>query len=253
MFQKLIDPALSTHAHPYHAHEGYTPSAVAPVNDMSYEQWTERVSVQSEFVAARELAGLSDATLQALAYHYEKAPRRKRGDWLRFSYPVAGVLGGVAAMLVMAHKAYPGQGAGLGVFELSALAAAGMAFLASAIGAASAFHDVPLRAAHVKMGHYVTKLDERHPWLYRARLLMSNEAANAYREKALRERGVLRGTDYLMMREIAMAHEAVLLTDTASHTARLVQGAETLSEPSREGAQEIRQEGAVPPQPEASA
>ena len=83
------------------------------------------------------------------------------------------------------------------------------------VATARAYMAVPMDKAYCLLGLYVGELTEQHPWLYKTVLLTHNSAAEAYRVRVLTERGVLRGVDYIMMEEIASAHENMELTTTA--------------------------------------
>ena len=70
---------------------------------------------------------------------------------------------------------------------------------------------------------YVGKLDEQHPWLYDARSLTRHGIAEEYRQRILRERGVLRGADFIMMRELVQAQEALARVRAARSVAEQFQ------------------------------
>jgi hypothetical protein len=86
-----------------------------------------------------------------------------------------------------------------------------------------AFSLTSVELAHGQVGLYAGVLDEQHPWLYKTYLLMRNRAAQEYREGVLRQRGVLRGVDCILMREIARADEERVMTLTARSVAQQVQ------------------------------
>jgi hypothetical protein len=224
MLSKLVDTVSATKADPFHAREGFRPTKVVPSDEMVFAHWTERVSAQSEFVTARELCGLSDQQLSSLAAEFEKSPRRRRTDWTRHGYPVAaGALAMAAAFAVVDYLAGEPV-AGTSMLEVLAVVFLVLTFIGASMGSIAALRAQPLEAAYARLGLQVSVVADQHPWLYKTHLLVSNQAANEYRLKTLRERGPLRGADYLMMREIASAHEAVQLTQTASSIARLLQG-----------------------------
>jgi hypothetical protein len=58
-------------------------------------------------------------------------------------------------------------------------------------------------------GLYVGRLDEQHPWLYKVLATTRHPAAEAYRQDVLKRRGALRGLDWIVMRELVRAHDAV--------------------------------------------
>ena len=92
--------------------------------------------------------------------------------------------------------------------------------------------------AYGQLGLYAIAIDEQHPWLYKTYLLMRNAAAQQYREQVLQQRGVLRGVDCILMREIARADEERTLTLTARVVAGEVQAMQQARAP--EGAGEPR-------------
>jgi hypothetical protein len=216
-------PAGETDA--MHAHENYRPTRVVPTAQMAFRQWTERVAAQPEFVSAREMSGLADEHLAALAAEFEQAPRAKRTDVLRWASPLGGLLLVAGAFAFVAHFIGTGSTSGLSLASAAAASSVILGFVSLGIAAVSALQRVPTEAAYGKVGLLVGQLDEQHPWLYRTLLLMRNAAADAYRRRVLAERGPLRGVDYLMMREIASAHENMELTQTARSVRDQVQAA----------------------------
>jgi hypothetical protein len=207
-----------------HASERYRPSRVVPTAEMAFAQWTERVAHQPALVTARELAGLANENLVALAKEFEQAPRRRRSSIQQYWGAGSSLLTllGMACLLLShgdSHDLSTWFGvivlligvAGLGVWVMRGLAGA------------------PTEQAYAWLGLYVGELDEQHPWLYRTALLMKNAAADDYRQRVLRERGPLRGADYLMMSEIANVHEGVELTQTARAVRERVQGLSALA------------------------
>jgi hypothetical protein len=72
-------------------------------------------------------------------------------------------------------------------------------------------------------GIFFGKLDEQHPWLYKTMNLTHNPAAEEYRQRVLRERGWLRGVDYVMMLEIVRAQEALQQTRPTRAVAEEIQ------------------------------
>lgn len=201
-----------------HANETYRPSRVLPTAEMAFAHWTERVAAQSPLVAARELSGLSNEQLSALANEFVASPRRKRKDWYRF-LPVTGgvVLGaGVLGLLF-------GNLLGLSQVAVTSAAFLVLGFVMTGLGSIYSFHVVPLESAHGRLGLYVGELNEQHPWLYRTLLLMKHDAAEEYRSKVLEERGPVRGIDFLLMEEIATVHESLELTQNARSVRQRVQ------------------------------
>jgi hypothetical protein len=198
---------------------------------MAFAQWTERVSAQPYVVTARELSGLSNENLAALATEFEQVPRPK----YRWRLAIPAGVGALAFGSLLLGLGQLDQGpSGLSALTITGALVAVAGGLSLAAGLLLSFRSVPLDQAYGVVGLYVGELNEQHPWLYKTYLLTNNEAAEAYRLRVLRERGVLRGVDYVMMAEIATAHENVELTQTARTMRERVQGlpAEAVSGPS---------------------
>lgn len=206
-----------------HAQEGYRPSRLLPIEDLSMQGWAERVAAQPELVSARELAGLPEARLRALEQVFADKPQMAANPRQRLALVAGAVALAVGLVGVSVLQARPAGSADSPV--LTALGAglllAGMAALA--VGVLMSYRMVPLNAAYGRAGLYVGELNEQHPWLYKTLLLMRDPGAEAYRQKVLKERGALRGMDYLMMREIAAVSEAMVLTQTARSVRERVQ------------------------------
>lgn len=194
-------------------------------------QWTERVAGLPELAASRELAGLSDEQLSALALEFEMAPRRERTDLCRFSFPVSALLALTGAGFALAEVVAPGDALGLSPLAAGAVAFFGTAFIALCAGTLTQMRLVPAEAAYGKVGLLVSVLNEQHPWLYNAYFVIRNPSALAYREKVLRERGPIRGMDYLLMRQIAELQESMELTHNARAVAASVQGVTEVLDP----------------------
>ena len=78
-----------------------------------------------------------------------------------------------------------------------------------AVGFLSAFGTLHLELCHGTTGLYFGKLDEQHPWVHKTMALTHYPAADEYRQRVLRERGWLRGVDYVMMKEIVRVQDAL--------------------------------------------
>lgn len=204
---------------PQHARENYRPSRVVPTAEMAFAHWTERAAAQPALVTAREMAGLSNENLSALALEFEQSPQRKRRDVYRFAVPAGASATFLGVVLMTLHKLAEAPFL-LGLGGVVAI----LGFVALCVGVLVNFQRVPLEVAYGKVGLFVGELNEQHPWLYKTMLLMNNTAANAYRERVLQERGALRGVDYVMMEEIASVHESMELTQTARVVRDRVQG-----------------------------
>lgn len=205
-----------------HAREGYRPTKVLPSAEGAFAQWTEKVPSQLEFVTARELAGLSNENLAALAAEFEASPQRTRKDIYRFGVPA-----GIAMVLFGAAVLGVTQLSG-GLATSTAETVIGAAILlggAAAIcaGVFKSFQQVPLDVGYGRVGLFVGELNEQHPWLYKTFLLRNNAGAERHRQMVLAERGVLRGVDYLMMKQIASVHENMEMTQSARTVREQVQ------------------------------
>lgn len=202
------------------ARDGYLPMMVASNAEIAFEQWTRRVTTQDELGIARELAGLSDESLADLASVFARSPRRRRTDNLRYSISVGAALllaGAIVLSIdasVGATAASPMRTLGIGCLASGAVAAI--------IGVLAGFTMMALEVAHGTLGLCAGLLNEQHPWLYKASLVVRDAAADTYRQRVLSERGPLRGADYLMMRAIASANNAVEMTRVARTVAELL-------------------------------
>ena len=65
--KQILDGSLLSRSRLMQAREQYAPSDGALSPEREFERWTERISVQSELAAAREIAGLSDAEMAAIS------------------------------------------------------------------------------------------------------------------------------------------------------------------------------------------
>lgn len=208
-----------------HVRENYRPSKGQPTPARAYAHWTGRVADLPELAVCRELAGLPDEQLRALALEFEKAPHRSRGDVFRFSFGAAAVLAFAAAALAIAEMTVPGPAVGRSTYVVGAGVFAASALIALCVGGLTRLRQVPIDAAYGRLGLLVGLLDEQHPWLYKAYFVLRNPAATAYRDKVLRERGPIRGMDHVLMRQIAELQEGLELTQNARAVAAAVQAA----------------------------
>jgi len=207
-----------------HAREIYRPSPAARAPEVALAQWTERIAALSHLAVARELAGLSDEQLAAMALEFQKAPRRQRTDPLRHAFAASAVLALAGGILALASTTAPGYAGELSPTALGAGVCFVLALVAVCAGTLSSFRLMPTEAAYAKLGLYVGLLDEQHPWLYKAYAVLRNPAALNYRDEVLRDRGPLRGMDYVMMFEIAEIQAKMELMQNARVVAASVQG-----------------------------
>lgn len=226
MFGQLVQGSLASNASLERSREGYQPNAHSQQGQAEMARWSERMTRQPELATAREIAGLSDAELAALAGEFTLSPRRKRTDPMRFATPF-GVLvfaSGLAGLMLQdASLGAAGRGV-LSAFEFICLGSLVAGLVAVALGTMKAFSLTSVDLAYGHLGLYTGALDEQHPWLYKTFLLMRNSAAQQYRDRVLQQRGALRGVDHVLMREIARADEESVMTLTARAVAAQVQG-----------------------------
>ena len=227
MFGQLIPGSITGKADPERAREGERCSDPAESARAQMTHWSHRMTRQPELATAREIAGLSDAELAALAGEFTLSPRRKRTDATRFATPFGVVVfaaGLAGLMLQEASLGAAGRGV-LSAFEVICLGSLVVGLVAVALGTMKAFSLTSVDLAYAHLGVYTGVIDEQHPFLYKTYLLMRNSAAQAYRDRVLMTRGVLRGVDYVLMREIARADEERVMTLTARDVSALVQAA----------------------------
>ena len=216
LLQSLSETSLLSDESLLQAREGYRPMPQASSAELAFEHWAKRMTTQHELGIAREMAGQTEETLAGLASVFVRQPRRRRTDNLRFSMPVGAVLLFVGALLLWFDTSlFSSGGTAVTPVQTLAIACLASAVIAGGIGVLASFSMMPLDVAHGKLGLCTGLLDEQHPWLYKASFVMRNKAADGYRQRILSERGPLRGIDYIMMREIAMAHDALEMTRIA--------------------------------------
>jgi hypothetical protein len=207
--KQIIDGSILSGERLMRARGFYSPSEGKTSAQVAFARWTQRVSVQSPLGGARELAGLSDAELAELEAEFIRCPMRQQSAWVRHAAVVGAVLVALAVL-------------GLGLLALASLSdvatrtlqAASVACLLAGmvplgVGLVSAFGTLHVDLGHGTTGLYVGRLEEQHPWLYSAASLMRYAVAEDYRQRTLVERGPLRGADYVMMRELVQAQEAL--------------------------------------------
>jgi hypothetical protein len=207
--QQIFEGSFLSSERLMQAREFYSPFERNSPTQLAFARWTQRVSVQPALGGARELAGLSDGELAELEAEFVRCPMRRQPPWVRHAVVVGGTLM-VLACLGLGLQAL----AELGETATRTLQAASVACLLAGllplgVGLVSAFGALHVHLSHGTTGLYVGKLDEQHPWLYSAISLTRYKAAEDYRQRTLRERGPLRGADYVMMRELVQAQEAL--------------------------------------------
>ena len=216
LLQSLSEGSLLSDESLLQAREGYRPMPQASGADAELESWARRMTTRHELGIAREMAGLSEEALAGLASAFVRQPRRLRTDSLRYSIPVGAALllaGGL--LLSLDTSLLSSRGTAVTAAQTLAIGCLASGAILICIGVLASFSMMPLEVAHGKVGLCTGLLDEQHPWLYKASFVMRDRAADAYRQRVLSERGPLRGIDYIMMREIAMAHDALEMTRIA--------------------------------------
>jgi hypothetical protein len=223
MLKQFVNGSLVSRQRLMQAREFYSPSQGNLPTRVAFARWTSRVSEQSPLAVARELAGLSGPELDQLEAEFVSCPLRQTPAWVQYAAAVGIMLMAVAAL---------GFGlsvvASLGASATRTLQTGSVAFLLIGLlvlGAAlvSAFGGLHLDLGYGTTGLYVGKLDEQHPWLYSALGLTKHSVADEYRQRILRERGPLRGADYVMMRELVQAQEAIETVRAARSVAEQLQ------------------------------
>jgi hypothetical protein len=207
--KRIVDGLLVSRERLMRAREYYSPAPRAPSAERAFATWTERVSVQAELAAAREMAGLSNAELDALEAEFVRSPTRPRPPWVREA-----VLAGVI-LLVLASAGLMMLGltdlGDVASRTLQALSAASLllGLVPLSIGLLTSFAALHLELSYGTVGLFVGKLDEQHPWLYKTIGLTRHETAEDYRRRTLVERGPMRGMDYILMREMVRVEESL--------------------------------------------
>ena len=209
LLQQFIDGSLVSRHRLMQAREFYSPSDKNMPAREALGHWTKRVLEQPPVAVARELAGLPGPELHALEAEFVRCPMRQPLPWVRHAV-VIGALLMVLAFLGLGLQALAGVGGTAGrTLQAVSVACLLVGMLPFGAGLLSGFAAVHLDLSYGTTGLYVGKLDEQHPWLYDALSLTKHVVAEDYRQRTLQERGFLRGADYVMMRELVRAHEAL--------------------------------------------
>jgi len=203
--------------------EFYSPSEKKAPARVALARWTNRVLEQPALGVARELAGLSEPELDELEAEFRNCPMRQPPQWVRYAV-VVGIVLLVLAGLGLGAQALPSLGEAAGrTLQAVSVACLLIGLLPLGVGLISAFGGLHLDLSYGTVGLYVGKLDEQHPWLYDARSLTKHGIAEEYRQRTLQERGLLRGADFVMMRELVQAQEALARVRAARSVAEQFQ------------------------------
>ena len=206
------------------AREFYVPRRDALPIEAEYARWTQRLAVQGELGAARELASLPDEQLAALEAEFVRCPTRHRTDRMRFAIPAGIALMALGCVgLGFERWAGPALSAGDNGSQVLSIVLIGLGLFVLAAGALAAFSMLHLDLSHGTTGLYVGKLDEQHPWIYKTASLLPIAPAEEYRHAVLRDRGPLRGLDYIIMRELVEAHRVMQSTRSTRSVAEQIQ------------------------------
>ena len=203
------------------AREFYAPVDTAAPPAAALDRWARRLSTLDELSCARELGGLSNDELGALEAEFARCQQRPRTDRLRQALPAGLAIAAVGLGLMGLGAGSVGDGQRI-VFSIAAAIVA-LGVVLAAAGVVKAFGLVHLDLAWGTTGLYVGRLDEQHPWLYKAMATTRHPAAEAYRQDVLKRRGPLRGLDFVLMREVVRAHDAVDATRFARTVAEQMQ------------------------------
>jgi len=207
---QILDGSLLSKERLLQAREHYTPSAAPGSPELAFARWTQRISVQSELGSAREIAGLTDDEMSAMEAEFVRCPTRPRSTRVRQAVPAGVALSTLGGLGLLVQGLVGGMGAGAqpAVQMISATCLL-IGLVVLAIGFLSAFSTLHLELCHGTTGLYFGRLDEQHPWLFKTMNLTHHPAAEEYRQRVVRERGWLRGVDYVMMKEIVRNQEAL--------------------------------------------
>lgn len=207
VLKQILDGSLLSGARLLQARDFYCPSDATMSPQLAFETWTQRVSMRTELNSAREIAGLADAELAVLEGEFVRSQTRRREAWVRSAV----LLGALLLTLGAAGLSWQAM-AGLGPDISQVVRATSVGFLLLALlpGAAAllaAFSTLHLDVSYGVLGLMVGRLNEQHPWLYKAASLTRSESAEDYRSRTLADRGPLRGVDYVILRELVRAQE----------------------------------------------
>ena len=221
---QILDGSLLSRSRLMQAREQYAPSDGPSSPEREFARWTERISVQSELGAAREIAGLSDAEMAAMEAQFARVPIRPRSPWLQGALP-GGLAFALLGVLGLVMHGLPGSSvAGAqAVVQAFSVAALLIGLVALSAWVLSAFSSLHLELCYGTTGLYFGRLDEQHPWLLKTLSLTHHPVAESYRQQVLRDRGWLRGVDFVIMQELVRAQHAVDQTRPARAVAEQLQ------------------------------
>ena len=221
---QIVEGSLLSHERLMEAREHYSPTNRALSPAQAFDRWTQRISVQSELGIAREIAGLTDEELSAMEGEFVRSPKRPGSRRTRSAVPTGIALAAIGAVaLGMQALLRESSTAGYLAVQMASAALVLVGLVVLAIGVVSAFSTLHLELAHGTVGLHFGRLDEEHPWLFKTMNLTRHPAAEEYRQRVLRERGWLRGVDYVIMRETVRVQDAADLTLSTRLVAERIQ------------------------------
>ena len=231
LLDQIIEGSLVSRQRLMQSREFYSPSERKAPARVALARWTSRVLEQPALAVTRELAGLSEPELDELEAEFRRCPMRQPPQWRRYALVVGIVLIALAGLgLGLQALMNLGETAARTLQAVS-VACLLIGLLPLGVALISAFGGLQLDLSYGTVGLYVGKLDEQHPWLYDARSLTRHGIAEEYRQRTLHERGLLRGADYIVMRELVQAQEALARVRGARSVAEQFQSLPVAAQP----------------------
>ena len=231
LLDQILSGTLLSRGRLLQARDFYAPAPPADTIEASFARWTERVAVQAPLLSARQLAGLADEELNQLEAEFVRCPDRRRTGRTRHAAALGSALVALAVLGFVVQSAI-GGGASLSVTGVISMICLVVGLPLLAWGVYGGFSSMHLDLGHGTTGLYIGELDEEHPWIYEAAQLALDSAADAYRQRVLGERGVLRGMDCVLMRQIVRAQQQMDETRAARAVADGLQ-TQAIEEPIR--------------------
>jgi hypothetical protein len=209
LLTRFVNGSLVSSERLMRAREFYAPNSPATDSAQAFAHWTERASIRSELACARELAGLSDAELQALEEQFIRRQQRPVPGWVRVANIVGLVLLGIGLLGLGAQALTEISNRERLAMQIMSMLLVFAGLLPLAATFLFAFKALHLDVGHGVAGLYVGQLNEQHPWLYESLWLTDHRVGEEYRKRTRDERGPLRGFDYILMRELVRLEEAM--------------------------------------------
>lgn len=221
---QILEGSLLSKERLMQAREHYAPTGAPLSAEQAFARWTQRISVQADLGSAREIAGLSEDELAAMEAEFVRCPVRPRSARVRQALPAGAALASLGGIGLLLQTFVGGLGAAAQpAMQMVSATCLMIGLVVLAIGFLSGFSTLHLELCHGTTGLYFGKLDEQHPWLFKAMNLTYHPAAEEYRQRVLRERGWLRGVDYVMMKEIVRVQDTLEQTLATRSVAEKIQ------------------------------